>query len=75
MRLLVWAYRRSGNPTARADATAFSQTCTAEEWRDMLAAQGLNAAQVTPIRRPGQPIYPCVILAGGEKPVSLETIS
>jgi ubiquinone/menaquinone biosynthesis C-methylase UbiE len=70
MRLLVWAYKLSGNPTARADAEAFSRTYTAEEWRGLLAAQGFESPHVTAILRPGQRIYPCAILARGRKPVS-----
>jgi len=67
MLLLARAYKLTGNPTAKADAEAFRQTYTAEEWRTLLAAKGLKRAQVTAILRPGQRIYPCVILASGEK--------
>ena len=67
MLLLGRAYKLTGNPTAKADAEAFQQTYTAEEWRSLLAAKGLKRAQVTAILRPGQRIYPCVILASGEK--------
>lgn len=71
MRVLAWAYKLTGGPTARADAEAFFRTYTAEEWRGLLAAKGFEGAQVTAILRPGQRIYPCAILARGEKPVSL----
>ena len=67
MLLLLWAYKLTGSPKARADAEAFQQTYTAEEWRSLLAAKGLKRAQITAILRPGQRIYPCVILASGEK--------
>jgi ubiquinone/menaquinone biosynthesis C-methylase UbiE len=67
MLLLAWAYKLTGNPTAKADAEAFQQTYNAEEWTSLLAAKGLKRAQVTAILRPGQRIYPCVILASGEK--------
>jgi ubiquinone/menaquinone biosynthesis C-methylase UbiE len=67
MLLLAWAYKLTGSPTAKADAEAFQQTYTAEEWTSLLAAKGLKRAQVTAILRPGQRIYPCVILASGEK--------
>lgn len=67
MLLLAWAYRLTGSPKAKADAEAFQQTYTAEEWRSLLAAKGLKRVQVTAILRPGQRIYPCVILAIGEK--------
>ena len=67
MLLLAWAYKLTGNPTAKADAEAFQQTYTAKEWTSLLAAKGLKRAQVTAILRPGQRIYPCVILASGEK--------
>ncbi|MGA9350119.1 MAG: methyltransferase domain-containing protein [Anaerolineae bacterium] len=67
MLLLTRAYKLTGNPTAKADAEAFQQTYTAEEWRSLLAAKGLKRVQVTAILRPGQRIYPCVILASGEK--------
>ena len=75
MRFLVWAYRISGNPTARADAQAFSQTYTAEEWKALSAAQGFRAAQVTAILRPGQLIYPCAILTSCQKPENPEAAS
>ncbi|MGD2178160.1 MAG: methyltransferase domain-containing protein [Anaerolineae bacterium] len=75
MRLLVWAYRLSGNPTAKADAEAFYRTYTAEEWRGLLTAKGLERAQVTAILRPGQRIYPCVILASGKKAVNLAAMA
>jgi hypothetical protein len=52
---------------AKADAEAFQQTYTAEEWTSLLAAKGLKKTQVTAILRPGQRVYPCVILASGEK--------
>jgi len=67
MLLLLWAYKVTGSPKARADAEAFQQTYTAEEWRSLLAAKGLKRAQITAILRPGQRVYPCVILASGEK--------
>jgi ubiquinone/menaquinone biosynthesis C-methylase UbiE len=67
MLLLARAYKLTGNPTAKADAEAFQQTYTAEEWRSLLIAKGLKKAEVTAILRPGQRIYPCVILASGEK--------
>jgi ubiquinone/menaquinone biosynthesis C-methylase UbiE len=67
MLLLTRAYKLTGNPTAKADAEAFQQTYTAKEWTSLLAARGLKRAQVTAILRPGQRIYPCVILASGEK--------
>jgi len=67
MLLLAWAYKLTGNPTAKADAEAFQQTYTAEEWRTLLAAKGLKRVQVTAILRPGQRIYPCVIFVSGEK--------
>jgi hypothetical protein len=66
MLLLLWAYKLTGSPRAKAEAEAFQQTYTAEEWRSLLAAKGLKRAQVTAILRPGQRIYPCVILARGE---------
>ena len=67
MALLQRAYKLVGGPEARADADAFAQTYTAEEWQGLLEARGLRNGQVTDILRPGQRIYPCVILASGEK--------
>lgn len=67
MLLLARAYKLTGSPTAKAEAEAFQQTYTADEWRNLLAAKGLKGAQVTAVLRPGQRIYPCVILASGEK--------
>ena len=65
--LIPRAGKLIGNPRVRAEAEAFQQTYTAEEWRSLLAAKGLKRAQVTAIPRPGQRLYPCVILASGEK--------
>jgi ubiquinone/menaquinone biosynthesis C-methylase UbiE len=65
MLLLAWAYKLTGSPKAKAEAAAFQQTYTAEEWRSLLAAKGLREVQVTAIIRPGQRIYPCVILTSG----------
>jgi ubiquinone/menaquinone biosynthesis C-methylase UbiE len=67
MLLLARAYKLTGNPTAKSDAEAFQQTYTAEEWRSLLVAKGLKKAEGTTILRLGQRIYPCVILASGEK--------
>lgn len=65
--LLTRAGKLIGNPRVRAEAEAFQQTYTAEEWRSLLAAKGLKRAQVTAILRPDQRLYPCVILASGQK--------
>jgi len=65
--LIPRASKLIGNPRVKAEAEAFQQTYTAEEWRSLLAAKGLKTAQITAIPRPGQRIYPCVILASGEK--------
>ena len=65
--LLPRAGKLIGNPRVRAEAEAFRQTYTAGEWRSMLAAKGLSRAQVTAIPRADQRLYPCVILASGEK--------
>jgi ubiquinone/menaquinone biosynthesis C-methylase UbiE len=67
MLLLTRAYKLTGNPTAKSDAEAFQQTYTAEEWRSLLVAKGLKKAEGSAILRPGQRIYPCVILASGKK--------
>lgn len=65
--LLPRAGKLIGNSRVRAEAEAFRQTYTTEEWRNLLAAKGINRAQVTAIPRPDQRLYPCVILASGEK--------
>jgi len=65
--LLPGAGKLIGSPRVKAEAEAFQQTYTAEEWRSLLAAKGLKRAQVTAIPRPDQRLYPCVILASGEK--------
>ena len=75
MRLLVSIYKLSGNPTAKADAEAFSRTYTAAEWRDLLAIRGFEARYVTAILRPGQRIYPCVILVTAQKPENPPPVS
>lgn len=65
--LLPRAGKLTGNSRVRAEAEAFRQTYTAQEWISLLAAKGLKRAQVVAIPRPGQRLYPCVILASGEK--------
>jgi len=65
--LIPRAGKLIGNPRVKAEAEAFQQTYTAEEWRSLLAAKGLKTAQVTAIPHPGQRLYPCVILASGQK--------
>jgi len=65
--LLLRASGLISNPRTRAEIEAFRQTYTVEEWRSLLAAQGLGKMQVTAILRPGQRFYPGVILARGEK--------
>jgi ubiquinone/menaquinone biosynthesis C-methylase UbiE len=65
--LLPRAGKLTGNSRVRAEAEAFRQTYTAEEWTNLLAAKRLKRVQVVAIPRPGQRIYPCVILASGEK--------
>ena len=67
MLFFTWAYKLRGNPTAKAEAEAFRQTYTAEEWKNLLTAKGLKRTQVEAVLRPGQRIYPCVIWASGEK--------
>jgi ubiquinone/menaquinone biosynthesis C-methylase UbiE len=65
--LLLRASRLISNPRARAEIEAFRQTYTVQEWRGLLAAQGLEKVQVTAILRPGQRFYPGVVFASGEK--------
>lgn len=65
--LLPKVGKLTGSSRAKAEAEAFLQTYTAEEWRSILATKGLKRAQVRAIPRPGQRMYPCVILACGEK--------
>lgn len=65
--LLPRAGKLTGNPRVRAEAEAFQQTYTAEEWTSLLAAKGLKRAQVTAIPRADQRLYPCLILASGQK--------
>jgi len=65
--LLLSASRLIRNPRTRAEIEAFRQTYTVQEWRSLLAAQGLEKVQVTAILRPGQRFYPGVVFASGEK--------
>jgi ubiquinone/menaquinone biosynthesis C-methylase UbiE len=67
MSLLLWIYRLVGGTQARAEAETFEQTYTAGEWHALLDATGLQNVDVKTILRPGQRIYPCVIVASGDK--------
>lgn len=67
MKLFVQIYKLAGSARARADAEAFQETYTAEEWRHLLAEKGLENPQVRALLRPGQRVYPCLILVSGQK--------
>jgi ubiquinone/menaquinone biosynthesis C-methylase UbiE len=67
MLLLRGVYRLVGGSRAKAEAETFDQTYTADEWRLTLESRGIKNVEVKTVVRRGQRIYPCVILACGDK--------
>lgn len=67
MQVLRGAYRLVGGVQGKAEASAFLQTYTEREWAQLLAQSGMVSITVEQVMRPGQRIFPCVILAAAEK--------